>query len=104
MAKIEIDLKSLERFLDSDDEFKLTKIGSKRPSHVGVGQYQNGDFSLVTIPEDSYGPEGKGAYVSRGMTTGLRTSPIIKIIDHDESSTTFETEGGIYKLEKYNGQ
>lgn len=103
MAKIEIDLKSLERFVDDDGEFKLTKIGSKRSSRVGVGQYQNGDFSLVTIPESDEGPEGKAACVGRGLSTYLRTSPIIKIIDQDSNSTTFETEGGIYKLERYSG-
>ena len=103
MAKIEIDLSSLERFLDSEDEFKLTKIGSKRESRVGVGQYENGDFSLVTIPESSQGPEGKAACITGRGFNYLRTSPIVKIVDFDETSTTFETEGGIYKLEKYSG-
>lgn len=103
MAKIDVDLSSLERFLDYDGEFKLTKIGSKRASRVGIGQYQNGDFYLVTIPESDEGPEGTAAAVGRGFTSYLRTSPIVKIVDQDENSTTFETEGGIYKLEKYSG-
>jgi hypothetical protein len=96
--KIEIDLSSLERF--EDQWMLLKKIDSKRPSRVDVGQFTTGDFSLVTIPESSEGPEGKGACVSKGMTSYLRTSPIIKIVDQDEKSTTFETEGGFYKLEK----
>lgn len=101
MAKIEVDLSPLERFLDTDDRFKLTKIGSKRFSRVGVGQFETGDFDLVTIPEDQYGPAGQAArIVGDGFDSYLRTSPIVKIVDHDENSTTFETEGGIYKLEK----
>lgn len=104
MAKIDVDLKPLKRFLKSKDEFKLTKIGSKRESRVGVGQYENGDFSLVKIPESDQGPEGQAACITGRGFHYLRTSPILKIIDHDKDSTTFETEGGIYKLERYNGQ
>lgn len=105
MAKIEVDLTLIKRFEKSDDSFKLTKIGSKRASQVGVGQYETGDFSLVTIPESSQGPEGMAAVITGyGFNGGyLRTSPIVKIVDSDENSTTFETEGGVYKLEKYSG-
>lgn len=100
MAKIDVDLKPLERFEDSDDRFILTKIGSKRESRVGVGKTVTGDFSLVTIPESSLGPEGKAAQVQGNGFNVLRTSPIVKIIDQNKDSTIFETEGGQYRLEK----
>lgn len=97
-----VDLSSLKRFENLDDqEFKLTKIGSKRASMVGVGQYEVGDFHIYTYEANDKLPEQYGAFITGRGFNYLRTSPIVKITDVTESSTTFETEGGIYKLEKY---
>jgi hypothetical protein len=97
-----MDLKPLERFLNLEDqEFKLTKIGSKRSSRVGVGQYEVGDFSFHEYEATDTLPAAKGVFITGRGFHYLRTSPIVAITDFDENSTTFETEGGIYKLEKY---
>lgn len=98
----ELDLSALERFTKLDDqEFIMKKIGSKRASMVGVGQYEVGDFSLMEYPATDKLPESVGAFITGRGFNYLRTSPIVKIVDQDENSTTFETEGGVYKLEKY---
>ncbi len=97
-----MDLKPLERFLNLEQGFKLTKIVSKRPnSLIGVGQFEVGDFSLHEYPATDKNPEQVGAYIAGNGFSFMVTSPIVKIIDHDEYSTTFETEGGVYRLEKY---
>ena len=95
-----MNLEALKRFENSETEFKLTKLGSKRASMVGVGQFETGDFYLVEIPESSHGPEGFAVEIIGYGLHYLRTSPIVKIVDQNETSTTFETEGGFYKLEK----
>jgi hypothetical protein len=99
----ELDLSGLKRFENLEDqEFKLSKIGSKRPnSLVGVGMYEVGDFSLMTYEATDTRPEQIGVFITGRGFNFLRTSPIVAIVDQDEDSTTFETEGGIYKIEKY---
>lgn len=97
-----IDLSALERFKGSDLDFKLTKIGSKRSnSMVGVGQFEIGNFSFFEYPETDTLPAQTGAIVKGRGFGYTRTSPIVKIVDYDENSTTFETEGGVYRLEKH---
>lgn len=96
------DLKDLERFSKLEDqEFKLTKIGSKRSGRVGVGQSETGDFYLHTYEATDELPEQVGVAIKGRGFSYLRTSPIVKIVDTTEDSTTFETEGGIYKVEKF---
>lgn len=68
---------------------------------VGVGMYEIGDFDLHTYPANETLPEQIGVIIAGRGFNFLRTSPIVAIVDQDEDSTTFETEGGIYKLEKY---
>jgi len=98
----ELDLSALKRFENLEQEFKLSKIGSKRPnSLVGVGMYEVGDFSLMTYEATDTRPEQIGVFITGRGFSFLRTSPIVAIVDQDEDSTTFETEGGIYKIEKY---
>lgn len=98
-----LDLSALKRFENLEDqEFKLTKIGSKRPgSFVGRGQYEVGDFHIHVYEATDKLPEQYGAFITGRGFNYLRTSPIVKIVDQTDDSTTFETEGGIYKLEKY---
>lgn len=100
---LEPDLTNLIRFTKlKDQDFKLTKIGSKsETSSVPIGESQSGHFSLKEInPIDNH-PGGVSAYVVGGKFGYLRTSPIVKITEHDNISTTFETEGGIYKLQMW---
>ncbi len=102
-----LDLSALKRFENinvDDQQFKMTKIGSKRASYVGVGQYEVGSFEIYVYPATDTLPESYGGFINgHGIRDYLRTSPIVKITAQDENSTTFETEGGIYKLEKYGG-
>lgn len=99
-----LDLSLFRRFEGLEDQdFKLTKTGSKRRSMVGVGQYETGSFRIFDY--DQYKDEhpeleGKyGAFIQgRGFGDFLRTSPILKINEYDDRSVSFETEGGYYKL------
>lgn len=102
-SESELDLSGLKRFEKlKDQEFKLTKIASKRPNYmVGVGTSEIGDFSFHIYEATEDRPEQIGVFITGRGFSYLRTSPIVAITDQDESSTTFETEGGIYKLEKY---
>jgi hypothetical protein len=94
-------LEALTRFKDSTDDFKLTKLSSKRPnSMVDVGQFVTGEFSLVEFPATDTLPEETGVHVGRGFSRGIRTSPVVGIVDQSENATTFETQGGVYRLEK----
>lgn len=79
---------------------RLTKLESKRASAMPIGHNKTGVFSLFTYsdPEDGQ----VGAVVSRGFSF-LRTSPIVGIVDENETSLKFETEGGIYSLEVVGG-
>lgn len=94
------DLTDITRF--EGLEGKLTKIGSKRPnSQVVVSQNVKGDISLVSWPATDKSPEQFAVMViGMGMSDYLRTSPIVKIVDATENSVTFETAGGVYKLER----
>lgn len=96
-----MNLESLKRFDGVDGRYRLQKIGSKRDnSRVGVGQYETGDFYIYVYPATANKPEQIAAEIVGNGFNYLRTSPIVKIVDFDENSTTFETEGGIYRLEK----
>lgn len=95
-------LKALTRFLDSEDDFILIKTGSKRAdSRVWVSQYEIGSFSLHNYKGVADLPTCYGAFITGRGFSYLRTSPIVKILESTETSTSFETEGGFYKLEKY---
>lgn len=101
MTTKKLDISALKRFTKLENqEFKLTKIGSKRDSYVGVGQFEVGDFSLHEYPATETLPEQIGAFITGRGFGYLRTSPIVAVTAFDQNSTTFETEGGIYKLEK----
>jgi len=96
-----MELEPLKRFDGVDGRYRLQKIGSKRDnSRVGVGQYETGDFYIHVFPATDTKPEQYAAEMVGNGFNYMRTSPIVKIVDFDENSTTFETEGGIYKLEK----
>lgn len=91
-----MDFQPLERFKDLPNDFKLTKMSSKRPnSYIGVGEARVGHFVMFTYPATDNFTEAIGVFVG-----SLRTSPIVKIVDFGETHTIFETEGGVYKLEK----
>lgn len=93
-----MNLEALTRFQHLDVDFQLTKLKTKRPSSVRVGKSEVGRFKLLEFQESSEGPAGV-AVVVYGYNF-LKTSPVIKIVDQDDKSTTFETEGGFYKLSK----
>lgn len=88
-----MDLTALERFETSKSAFKLTKIKSKRASAVEIGQTAIGYFSLIRAIDCSM-------VCVFSHDSWIRTSFVAKIISSDETSTTFETQGGVYKLEE----
>ncbi len=93
-----MNIQPLERFNDLPNDFKLTKLSSKRPnSYVGVGETRTGGFYLTKWSATAKLPEQTGVVIDT-----LTTSPIVKIIDFGETFTIFETEGGVYKLEILN--
>lgn len=85
--------------LDFDATYTLTKIGSKRPNiFVSEGDHIVGSLEVVQVPTtDKAGIKVQGhvpwAY--------MRTSPVLSVVDATENSLTFETEGGVYRLEKF---
>lgn len=96
-----LDLSSLERFTKSDATFRLTKLSSKRDgSRVSVRQFEEGEFGIHEYVQTDKLPQAFGAVIVGNGFRYLRTSPIVKIVDQNEISTTFETEGGVYLLEK----
>lgn len=96
------ELALLARFVGNEN-MKLQKIGSKRKSRVGIGQFETGEMDFFTHKAQGELPEGFGVLISGRGFHYLRTSPVVKIVEADEKSTTFETEGGIYLLEINNG-
>ena len=96
-----MNIEALTRFADSDNDFRLTKIDSKRENwNVPVGRVTSGGFNIHTWEASDDKPEQKAVeIIGRGFSY-LRTSPIVRLVDQDEKSTIFETEGGFYKLEK----
>jgi len=84
------------KLLDSKAQYRLEKIGNKDPyTFVPIGMYAEGDMTIVNVL-DKPGIRVKGP----GRENYLRTSPVMFIINNDENSVRFETEGGIYLLTK----
>ena len=89
-----MNLEALTRF--ENKRTVLTKLESTRTNlHVPTGRTKVGEFSLYPLADNSIcvlvGSTFSGEY--------LRTSPVVKIIDMTETSTVFQTEGGVYKVE-----
>jgi hypothetical protein len=91
-------LEALERFEDSKDSFKLSKVASKKsvPMLEEDKMSVSGCFALVKSDRHNM----TSALVADDYGYFIRTSNIINIIDQDSNSTMFETMGGIYRLEK----
>jgi hypothetical protein len=81
--------------LTDDSDYTLTKAESNRkPSRVNPGQTVSGTLEIIGI-------QGNPAVrVTRSISAYIRTSPIVKVLDKNETTITFETEGRVYKLEK----
>lgn len=80
--------------LPEDAEYRLTKIFSSRVGQIDVGDSVSGHLSIVEVI-------GKpGVLVSRGFRDTIRTSPVVSIVEVKDNAVTFETEGGVYRLEK----
>ena len=91
-----MELKAIKAFIKSDNDYKLTKVSSKRPnSCVDVDTRYVGTPKLFDF---SGGETGLRIY-GRGFDF-MQTSPIVKVLDQTDSVLMFETEGGVYRLEK----
>jgi hypothetical protein len=81
--------------------YKLTKIEDFRFGFVLSGDSVTGPLSIVEV----IGKPGVKV-INKNYGGGdfemsyIRTSPIVKVVDVTDSSVTFHTEGGIYKLEE----
>lgn len=87
----------IKRFLvDEKADFKLTKTENFREGFVYTGDTVRGYLEVVDVL-------GKpGVRVTRSFSDYIRTSPIVQVLDSTADSVTFQTEGGVYKLEKVN--
>ena len=86
------------RNLSADVDYRLTKTESFRDGYVYEGDTVVGPLSIVNV----LGKPGVKV-LSNNPTrdiTYLRTSPIVEVVDVTDTTVTFRTEGGIYKLEK----
>lgn len=91
------DIKIMRKFHDS--ECKLTKTLSKRSySSVAVGANQTGNVEIIEIDKLV------AVLVSGRGFNYLRTSCIVKVIESTKDIVQFETQGGIYILEKLKGE
>lgn len=82
--------------LPDDAEYRLTKIYSSRTGYIDVGDSVTGHLSIVEV-EDLGKP---GVLVNRGFRDRIRTSPIVSIVKVEDNTIDFQTEGGVYRLEK----
>lgn len=83
-----------------DVTYTLTKTENFRPGYVYEGDTVRGPAEIVKI----VGKPGVKVWNDKAERisdlTYIRTSPIVKILDKTDTSIIFQTEGGIYKLEK----
>jgi hypothetical protein len=87
-----------QEFLDLPDDatYRLTKVLSKNTiTMVGTGRSVSGSLCLVDVKKLGL----LGIRVSRGFDY-IRTSPITKVLTSTENGVVFETEGGVYVLER----
>ena len=89
--------------LSPKDDYELTKTKTLRAgSMVYPGEGVQGKFRLlehddrVMLLVDNSAADS----VRFSDPTYIRTSPIVDIIDNSKTTVTFQTEGGIYQLEK----
>jgi hypothetical protein len=86
--------------LPADSLYKLAKMETNgRLSMVFPGDYALGDLRIVDL-------DGKyGVLVDSGERSDLalgyiRTSPVKEVLDNTDTTITFRTNGGVYKLER----
>ena len=95
-----MNLEPLHRFRKMECDFKLTKLNAKsKDAMVRTGHVETGVYTLIELPTKG-NPDAAAVQIVGNGYSYLRTSAILKILDFDENSTTFETIGGVYKLEK----
>ena len=90
--------------------YRLTKTENFRTGFIYEGDSVTGDLEIVATygqvkPGDSDDLKPGVRVVNDNYHGGndnryIRTSPVVKVVDQSENSVTFQTEGGIYKLEK----
>lgn len=83
-----------------EDVFKLTKTEDFRNGFVLSGDTVTGPLSIVNVLSKP-GVKVFNEYDRSDLApTYIRTSPIVEVLDVTDTTVTFKTEGGIYKLEK----
>jgi hypothetical protein len=82
-----------------DVDYRLTKTESSRPGSVFQGDNVVGPANIVNVigkPGVKVFQRGGGGF----DLTYIRTSPIVEVLDTTDTTITFRTEGGVYKLER----
>lgn len=80
-----------------DVDYKLTKVKNFRIGFVFSGDTVTGPLRIVNVTD----LPGVRVDSNRGFDiTYIRTSPIVAVVDVTLTTLTFETEGGVYKLER----
>lgn len=83
--------------LDMDAEYRLTKVEAFHDkTMVYTGDTVVGSLDFVQVPTT----EKVGVRVFRSFSQYIRTSPVVKVLDATEGTVTFQTEGGVYKIER----
>lgn len=90
------DIRIIREF--NDLNCRLTKTVSKRTdSGVRAGESETGNVTVIQV-DKLVAVEING----RGFNY-IRTSAVVKVIEHNRDMVQFETRGGIYVLEKLQG-
>lgn len=83
--------------LPDDATYRLTKTESRNQnSRVSSGTFVTGDPSVIEVKRTGL----PGLRVQGQGFNYIRTSPIVKVLDSSDTVTVFETEGGVYRLER----
>jgi hypothetical protein len=83
--------------------YKLTKIKNTRAyGMVYEGDTVSGSLKLVEVLGEPaiFVDNSARDHFKFDAPKYIRTSPIVAILDNSETSVTFQTEGGVYKLEQ----
>jgi hypothetical protein len=89
------------RALKNTDIYKLTKTEDTRKlGFVLSGDSVMGPVSIVNVIGKP-GVKVFNTYSASDLApTYIRTSPVVAVLDVTDTTITFRTEGGVYKLEK----
>ena len=78
-----------------DTEYTLTKVASKRFSMVPIGHSERGHVSIINQFNDAH-----ICVMGKGFYDTLCTSAVVGVVNSAPDYIEFETEGGVYLLQR----